>query len=132
MIVGDGNFKTDHVKQKKNDDVWLYDGGGMVPNQLEYANFIKTALEIPTVSQSHAKYLFLNGAVIGPGGIGTQLLGPVYRAQTYSRPRIFNCFQPVLMMFWLYIRKHLAKLDLKPLRKLCWQQKPVTLLELLL
>jgi hypothetical protein len=52
-VVADGNFKADHVKQKKNNDVWLFDGGGMVPNQQEYSNFLKTALEIPTVSQSH-------------------------------------------------------------------------------
>lgn len=87
MIVGDGNFKTDHVKQKKNDDVWLYDGGGMVPNQLEYANFIKTALEIPTVSPSHTRYIFLSGPVIGPGGIGTQNSGPVYRDPGFG-PRV--------------------------------------------
>lgn len=50
MFVADGNFKADHVKQKNNNDVWLMDGGGMVPNQKEYSNFLKKALEIPTVS----------------------------------------------------------------------------------
>ena len=50
VIVADGNFKADHVKQKNDNDVWLMDGGGMVPNQKEYANFLKKALEIPTVS----------------------------------------------------------------------------------
>ena len=53
MLVADGNFKADHVKQKKDNDVWLIDGGGMVPNQKEYSEFLKTALEIPTVSHSH-------------------------------------------------------------------------------
>ena len=48
--MADGNFKADHVKQKKDNDVWLFDGGGMVPNQKEYSNFLKKALEMPTVS----------------------------------------------------------------------------------
>lgn len=52
MVVADGNFKADHVKQKKKDnDVWLFDGGGMVPNQQDYSTFLKTALEMPTVSR---------------------------------------------------------------------------------
>ena len=51
VFVADGNFKADHVKQKKNDDVWLMDGGGMVPNQKHYSDFLKKAKEIPTVSQ---------------------------------------------------------------------------------
>lgn len=50
MIVADGNFKADHVKQKNDNDVWLMDGGGMVPNQKEYSTFLKKALEMPTVS----------------------------------------------------------------------------------
>jgi hypothetical protein len=50
VFVADGNFKADHVKQKNDNDVWLMDGGGMVPNQKEYADFLKKALEIPTVS----------------------------------------------------------------------------------
>lgn len=49
MLVADGNFKADHVKQKNDNDVWLIDGGGMVPNQTEYSAFLKKALEIPTV-----------------------------------------------------------------------------------
>jgi len=54
VLVTNGNFKADHVKQKKDEDIWLLDGGGMVPNQQEYAKFLKTALEIPTVSRSHS------------------------------------------------------------------------------
>jgi hypothetical protein len=50
VFVADGNFKADHVKQKNDNDIWLMDGGGMVPNQKEYSNFLKKALEIPTVS----------------------------------------------------------------------------------
>lgn len=52
MLVADGNFKADHVKQKKDNDVWLIDGGGMVPNQKQYSEFLKKAIDIPTVSQS--------------------------------------------------------------------------------
>jgi hypothetical protein len=49
VLVADGNFKADHVKQKNDNDVWLIDGAGMVPNQKEYSAFLKKALEIPTV-----------------------------------------------------------------------------------
>lgn len=49
--MADGNFKADHVKQKVDDDIWLHDGGGMVPNQKEYSNFLKKAFETPTVSK---------------------------------------------------------------------------------
>ena len=49
VLVADGNFKADHVKQKNDNDVWLIDGGGMVPNQKEYSAFLKKALEIPMV-----------------------------------------------------------------------------------
>ena len=49
VLVADGNFKADHVKQKNDNDVWLIDGAGMVPNQKEYSAFFKKALEIPTV-----------------------------------------------------------------------------------
>lgn len=52
-MVADGNFKADHVKQKKDNDVWLMDGGGMVPNQDEYSAFLKKAIDIPMVSWFH-------------------------------------------------------------------------------
>lgn len=82
VLVADGNFKADHVKQKKDNDVWLLDGGGMVPNQQEYSNFLKTALEIPTVSRSHF-YLHSprarenGGPVIYPGPYSVGL-GHIY------------------------------------------------------
>ena len=76
VLVADGNFKADHVKQKKDNDVWLFDGGGMVPNQEEYSKFLKTALEIPTVSRSQSYNFILLGfrirahVKLGPISIG--------------------------------------------------------------
>lgn len=51
MFVADGNFKADHVRQKNvNGDVWLSEGGGMIPKREEYLAFLKTAIERLTVS----------------------------------------------------------------------------------
>lgn len=50
VLVADGNFKADHVRQKDDNEIWLSDGGGMVPNQNEYSTFLKDAVEKPTVS----------------------------------------------------------------------------------
>jgi CxC2 like cysteine cluster associated with KDZ transposases len=53
MFVADGNFKADHVRQKKEaGDVWLSEGGGMIPKREEYMSFLKTAIERQTVSFS--------------------------------------------------------------------------------
>lgn len=49
VFVADGNFKADHVRQAGS-DLWLYDGGGMAPNQTEYFAFLKSAIETSTVS----------------------------------------------------------------------------------
>ena len=50
MFVADGNFKADHVWQKKsNNNVWLWDGGGMLPNENEYSEFLQSAHERLTV-----------------------------------------------------------------------------------
>ena len=50
-IVADGNFKADHVRQKRSTgDVWLSEGGGMMPKRDNYNQFLKTAAERPTVS----------------------------------------------------------------------------------
>lgn len=84
MIVGDGNFKTDHVKQKKDDDPWLLDGGGMVPNKEEYANFLKTALELPTVSIYDLCLGPSTGPIVGPVYISAPSFGP----DTSSDPEI--------------------------------------------
>jgi hypothetical protein len=50
MFVADGNFKADHVRQKVASDIWLSEGGGMIPKREEYYDFLKTALERQTVS----------------------------------------------------------------------------------
>jgi hypothetical protein len=49
-FVADGNFKADHVRQKKNDDVWLSEGGGMMSVRSEYDEFLLKAKERSTVS----------------------------------------------------------------------------------
>ena len=46
MFVADGNFKADHVRQKTAvQNVWLSEGGGMVPKREEYMAFLKTAIK---------------------------------------------------------------------------------------
>lgn len=50
-FVADGNFKADHIAQKGS-DLWLYDGGGMGPNQRQYFDFLRTAMESSTVSKA--------------------------------------------------------------------------------
>jgi CxC2 like cysteine cluster associated with KDZ transposases len=49
-LLADGNFKADHVKQKSNNDVWLWDGGGMAPNRDQYYTYLANAIEKYTVS----------------------------------------------------------------------------------
>ncbi|KAF9470935.1 hypothetical protein BDN70DRAFT_764156, partial [Pholiota conissans] len=44
-FVADGNFKADHVhKQNAAADVWLSEGGGMVPKRAQYQDFINKAV----------------------------------------------------------------------------------------
>lgn len=50
VLVADGNFKADHVAQKDTGDVWLWDGGGMAPNQSQYHEWLRKAIERLTVS----------------------------------------------------------------------------------
>ncbi|KAF8157947.1 hypothetical protein B0H34DRAFT_858828 [Crassisporium funariophilum] len=45
LLAGDGNFKADHVRQKKDADVWLIDGGGMFPKRDHYFAFLARAIE---------------------------------------------------------------------------------------
>ena len=50
VFVTDGNFKADHVRQPKSKgDYWLAEGGGMDPRYSAYEQFLKTAIEKPTV-----------------------------------------------------------------------------------
>jgi len=61
VLVADGNFKADHVRQKGSDDeFWLWDGAGMMPNKNEYEEFIKTATERQTVMPAHCNISPLN------------------------------------------------------------------------
>jgi hypothetical protein len=54
MFVADGNFKADHVRQKYlNGDVWLSEGGGMIPKRDEYLAFLRSAIERLTVSSHY-------------------------------------------------------------------------------
>ena len=49
--MADGNFKADHVRQMKpSNNVWLSEGGGMIPKRGEYFDFLKTAMERRTVN----------------------------------------------------------------------------------
>jgi len=51
ILVADGNFKADHIRQKNEvDDVWLSEGSGMIPKREEYFTFLATAIERQTVS----------------------------------------------------------------------------------
>jgi hypothetical protein len=51
MYVADGNFKADHVRQKQTTaELWLLDGGGIMPNVAEYKEFIASAVERKTVN----------------------------------------------------------------------------------
>ena len=49
QLVANGNFKTDHVRQKLDGDIWLVNGGGMAPNSEEYFTFLATSIERFTV-----------------------------------------------------------------------------------
>jgi len=59
VFVADGNFKADHVRQKNNVDVWLSEGGGMVPKGDEYEAFLQQAFEFATVSDLTDSYVDL-------------------------------------------------------------------------
>ena len=53
VLTADGNFKADHVRQKKvANDMWLADGSGMTARQSEYNDFLASAQERSTVSGS--------------------------------------------------------------------------------
>ena len=49
-FVADGNFKADHVRQKNSDsNIWLSEGGGMMPKRGEYEKFLHSAVNRQTV-----------------------------------------------------------------------------------
>lgn len=48
--MADGNFKADHVRQKKAaNDLWLSEGGGMMTKRAEYDHFLENAHDRSTV-----------------------------------------------------------------------------------
>ena len=49
-FVADSNFKADHVWQRKDNDLWLSEGGGMMSVHSEYNDFLSKAKERSTVS----------------------------------------------------------------------------------
>ena len=52
MLTADGNFKANHVQQKRaGEDIWLYDGLGMTSRRSDYESFLKQAQEPTTVSR---------------------------------------------------------------------------------
>ncbi|KAF8164789.1 hypothetical protein B0H34DRAFT_670799 [Crassisporium funariophilum] len=61
--AGDGNFKADHVRQKKDADVWLIDGGGMFPKRDHYFAFLARAIERFTNALLASKACDLTGVV---------------------------------------------------------------------
>jgi len=49
VVVADGNFKADHVRQKNPaDDLWLSEGGGMMTSRDRSKEFLETAQERST------------------------------------------------------------------------------------
>jgi len=50
IFVADGNFKADHIWQKNvTGDIWLSEGGGMIPKLDDYLKFLASAIERLTV-----------------------------------------------------------------------------------
>ena len=51
IFVADGNFKANHIQQKKAaGDIWLSEGCGMIPHTQEYMMFLASAIKQLTVS----------------------------------------------------------------------------------
>ena len=58
LLVANGNFKADHVHQKSDAvNVYLSEGGGMMPTREEYREFLRTAIEKSTVSINTLFYI---------------------------------------------------------------------------
>ena len=66
------------MKQKKDDDIWLLNVGGMVPNKEEYASFLKTA--------TYGELYIFSGANCGPNTGAHWFIGPVIRADGADGP----------------------------------------------
>jgi hypothetical protein len=50
VLVADGNFKADHVRQKNSCEGWLSEGGGFMSRNDDYQVFLKDAVERRIVS----------------------------------------------------------------------------------
>ena len=58
--AADGNFKVDHIRQKNSlEDVWLLEGGGMMPQCDEYHDFLKMAIEWRTASEFQNEFIII-------------------------------------------------------------------------
>ncbi|KAH9484634.1 hypothetical protein JR316_0004116 [Psilocybe cubensis] len=65
VLVADGNFKADHVQPKKqSNDIWLSEGGGMIPKREEYHSFLKTAIEKLTGAPCENTFRAITGAML--------------------------------------------------------------------
>ncbi|KAF8337253.1 hypothetical protein F5887DRAFT_890729 [Amanita rubescens] len=51
VLVADGNFKADHVRQKGASDVWLSEGSGMFALRKDYKAFLQIAMENKAVKE---------------------------------------------------------------------------------
>jgi len=81
ILVGDGNFKADHVRQKSEaGDIWLSEGSGMIPRREEYLSFLATAIERLTVSASLSVPNWQHNARLGSLPVLSFGLMPIFAA----------------------------------------------------
>ncbi|PPQ80263.1 hypothetical protein CVT25_003702 [Psilocybe cyanescens] len=65
IFVADGNFKADHVQtEKPSQDIWLSEGGGMIPLRAEYDSFLKHAIERLTGAPCENTFKAIKNALI--------------------------------------------------------------------
>ncbi|PPQ87765.1 hypothetical protein CVT25_015008 [Psilocybe cyanescens] len=65
IFVADGNFKADHVRtDKPSQDIWLSEGGGMIPLRAEYDLYLKHAIERLTGAPCENTFKAIKNALI--------------------------------------------------------------------
>ncbi|KAF8804321.1 hypothetical protein BYT27DRAFT_7259306 [Phlegmacium glaucopus] len=65
FFVADGNFKADHIRQKNDAaDVWLSEGGGMMPQHHNYQDFLDTAIERRTKAPCENQFRVIEQAML--------------------------------------------------------------------
>lgn len=65
IVVADGNFKADHVRQKHPaNDVWLYDGGGMMTGNDRCNDFLAHARERHTKAPCENQFRAIEQALL--------------------------------------------------------------------